>query len=107
MPNLFFNFPKCSKTLNTLKLKNTLKHIVGRIDLLKKLAESLEIQAKYKEAITIWERIHKLDPMDSSARSKVTQLHAETVMDRGGYEDADSTENVKQPQQHRRRRVLG
>lgn len=68
------------------------------IDLLKKLAESLEIQAKYKEAITIWERIHKLDPMDSSARSKVTQLHAETVMDRGGYEDADSTENVKQPQ---------
>jgi tetratricopeptide (TPR) repeat protein len=68
------------------------------IDLMKKLAESFEVQAKYKEAIAIWERIHKLDPMDSNARSKVTQLHAETVMDRGGYEDAEDTKSVRQEQ---------
>lgn len=70
------------------------------LDYLRKMAEALEVQAKYDEAIKIWDRIHKIDPMDSDARSKVTQLHAATVMDRGGYEDADDTKSVKQEQKN-------
>jgi tetratricopeptide (TPR) repeat protein len=62
---------------------------------LRNLGAALEAQAKYNEAIIIWDRIHKLDPMDSEARTKVTQLNAAQVMDRGGYEEAGDTRDVK------------
>lgn len=61
----------------------------------RQLAFALEAQAKYNEAIKIWDRIYKMDPMDSEARTKVTQLNAKQVMDHGGYEDADDTRDVK------------
>lgn len=62
---------------------------------LRNLANVLEVQAKYNDAIVIWDRIYKMDPMDSEARTKVTQLNAKQVMDHGGYEDADDTRDVK------------
>ncbi len=65
---------------------------------IRKLAGTLESLADYKNAILFWEKIYKMDPLDSEARSKVTQLHAQSVMDRGGYEDADNTRDVKKQQ---------
>jgi tetratricopeptide (TPR) repeat protein len=62
---------------------------------LRNLALILEERASYLEASQCWDQIHKLDPMDSEARSKITQLHAKSVMNRGGYEDAESTQDVK------------
>lgn len=64
--------------------------------LLKTFAIALEAMAAYDEATNVWDRIYKLDPMDSEARSKITSLGALKMMDRGGVEDAESTLDVKQ-----------
>ena len=67
---------------------------------LRNLALILEDRGSYIEASQCWDQIHKLDPMDSDARSKITQLHAKNVMHRGGYEDAKSTQEVKTAYDH-------
>jgi len=54
-----------------------------------------EDRGNYSEAISAWERVHRLDSDDSESRSKITQLQANTVMRRGGYEGAESTREVK------------
>lgn len=54
------------------------------------LAGVLEDRGEFLQAIKVWERIRKLDPLDGDARSKVTQLQAETVMDKGNYGNRDT-----------------
>lgn len=54
----------------------------------------LEERSEYNEAIVCWKRILKLDSNSGEARSKITSLDAKSVMDRGGYEGAESTQNV-------------
>lgn len=65
------------------------------------LAELFEERGEYDEAAQIWERICRLDPDDGTARSKLTAAHTRKTLDRGGYESADSTQQVmtgpKQP----------
>lgn len=60
------------------------------------LALMLEDEGDYTSATSCWQRIYKLDPSDGEARSKITQLGASSVMDRGGYEEAGTTRDVKQ-----------
>ncbi|MGE3316307.1 MAG: tetratricopeptide repeat protein [Planctomycetaceae bacterium] len=62
---------------------------------LEKLANLLELRGSYKDAIDCWRRIGKIDPLDSQARSRATQLEAMNTMERGGYEGAQSTLDVK------------
>lgn len=62
---------------------------------LRKLAGILEERAEYTPARQCWEQIYKLDPMDSEARSKITQLQASMMLDRQGLEDAQSTREMK------------
>lgn len=57
-------------------------------------AELLEERGEYDEASKVWERICKLDPNDGNARSKLTGSHTKKTLDRGGYEEADSTKKV-------------
>ena len=64
-------------------------------DVNKSLAALLEDKGEYKRAIECWQRILKIDPASGEARSKITQLDARSVMDRGGYEGAESTRNVR------------
>jgi tetratricopeptide (TPR) repeat protein len=59
------------------------------------LAALLEQKGEYKRAIACWQRILKIEPTSGEARSKITQLDARTVMDRGGYEGAGSTRDVR------------
>lgn len=59
------------------------------------LAELLERRGDYSNAVKCWERIQKIDPLDGEARSKVTQLHASSMMDTGGYEKAQNTQEVQ------------
>jgi len=59
------------------------------------LAEILEERGEYKRAAECWQRILKAEPNSGEARSKITQLDARSVMDRGGYEKAGSTIDVK------------
>jgi tetratricopeptide (TPR) repeat protein len=60
----------------------------------KSLALINEERSEYNEAIACWKRILKVDPQSGEARSKITALDARSVMDRGGYEGAESTQNV-------------
>ena len=52
-------------------------------------------RGNYDEAISAWFRISQIDPEDIEAQSKITQLQADKVMRRGGYEDAESIQEVK------------
>jgi tetratricopeptide (TPR) repeat protein len=60
----------------------------------KSLALILETRSEYNEAVACWKRILQVDPASGEARSKITALDAKSVMDRGGYEGAESTQNV-------------
>jgi tetratricopeptide (TPR) repeat protein len=61
----------------------------------KALAYLLEEKGEYMEAIECWNRIYKLEPTNGEARSKMTQLAAMKVMDRGGYQTAENLKDVK------------
>jgi len=74
--------------------QESLKAEPGNIAINKSLAALLEERGEYKGAIECWKRILKVDPHSGEARSKITSLDARTVMDRGGYEGADSTRGV-------------
>ena len=63
-------------------------------DLNLQFAELLEERGEYDEAATIWQHICKLDPNDGTARSRLTGAHTRKTLDRGGYNEADSTKNV-------------
>jgi tetratricopeptide (TPR) repeat protein len=58
------------------------------------LAELLEQRGEYDEASKIWQHICKLDPLDGNARSRLSGAHMKKTIDRGGYENAESTRNV-------------
>jgi tetratricopeptide (TPR) repeat protein len=60
----------------------------------RQLALLLEERGNYARAIDCWAKIFKLDPLNTEARSKMTQLQARTVME-GGYDTAKSTQEVK------------
>ncbi|MDA1215083.1 MAG: tetratricopeptide repeat protein, partial [Planctomycetota bacterium] len=60
-------------------------------DFLRTLGEMLEERGEYAAALEQWNKVLKLDPLDSDARSKVTQLRASEVIDRGGYGEAKNT----------------
>jgi tetratricopeptide (TPR) repeat protein len=67
----------------------------GNRDYNRALAKILEDRGEYSRAIECWRRIYKLDPLDSEARSKVTQLEATSMIERKGYEGAQSTRDVQ------------
>lgn len=64
-------------------------------DVNRALANVLEGRGEYMRASECYERILKIDPTDSEARSKGTALRAREVMDRGGYENASNTQDVR------------
>lgn len=77
--------------------QESLKADPANIAVNKSLAALLEDRGEYQAAIECWKRILKVDPHSGEARSKITSLDARTVMDRGGYEGADSTRGVMAP----------
>lgn len=58
------------------------------------LAELYEERGDFKQAAGVWERIYRIDPMDGEARTRAQQAATKQVIDRGGYEGADSTKGV-------------
>ena len=63
-------------------------------DFARELAELLEARGDYNEAAKIWQRLAKLDPLDTHARTKSMQVLTDNVIDRGGYESAESTRDT-------------
>jgi len=74
--------------------EESLKVDPNNIAVNRNLALLYEERSEYAEAIKCWQRILKVEPTNGEARSKITALAARTVMDRGGYEGAESTRNV-------------
>ncbi len=58
------------------------------------LAELLEERGDFSDAGKVWEKICKIDPLDGEARSKLQQIAATEVLDRGGYADADTAKGT-------------
>lgn len=54
---------------------------------LRSLGMLLEQKGEFTESIKYWERVFKLDPLDTEARSKITQLNASSVIRDGEFED--------------------
>ncbi len=55
-------------------------------DYLRSLAYAYEKRSRYTEAISIWQRVQQLDPLDTEARSKITGLNAEQTIKKAGFE---------------------
>ncbi|MBW3541261.1 MAG: tetratricopeptide repeat protein [Planctomycetes bacterium] len=60
----------------------------------RQLALLLEERGNYSRALQCWRKIQQLDPLNSEARSKMTQLDTKTMME-SGYEEAKSTREVQ------------
>ena len=71
------------------------------------LAELYHQRGRYDDSARIWKRIQKIDPMDSEARTKATQVGAESVMDRGGYEGAEDIKGVMADHETSKRLKMG
>ena len=67
------------------------------------LAELLESRGDYSEASKIWQRLAKLDPSDAEARTKAMQVLTDNVIDRGGYEGAETTRDAMADEEVARR----
>ncbi|MCP4783146.1 MAG: tetratricopeptide repeat protein [Fuerstiella sp.] len=59
------------------------------------LGHILHERGEYKDARNCFKRIYEADPTDGDARSMMGRIDADSVMDRGGYEKAGSTQDVK------------
>jgi len=58
------------------------------------LGELLRERGEYDEAIKAWEHVSRLDPQDLTAMRKITELQTEKTTHRGGYENAENTQDV-------------
>ena len=77
-------------------MEDAVKSEADNKEYVRTLAALLQEIGDFSASRKMWERAHKLDPTDGEARSKMTHVDAESVMVRGGYEDADNTRDVKQ-----------
>jgi tetratricopeptide (TPR) repeat protein len=59
------------------------------------LGNLYEERGNFDNAVKCFERLVKLDPLDGVSRNKVTALQAKKVTVRGGYEDAENTQDVR------------
>ena len=64
-------------------------------DMLIALATMYERKRDYTNAVKTLERVMRLDPLNGAVRSKIQSLGADEVIDRGGYEGAKNTQEVK------------
>lgn len=64
-------------------------------ELATKYAEILEARGKYTDASTVLTIVSKLDPNDMEVQRKIIRLQAQETTVKGGFEDAESTQDVR------------
>lgn len=64
-------------------------------DFLRGLAEALARKQDYAGAANCWRKIYELDPLDSQARSMIQAMDSQATIHRGGFEHAETTQEVK------------
>jgi tetratricopeptide (TPR) repeat protein len=62
------------------------------------LASVYELRRDYRKAVATLERVMKLEPLNGAIRSKIQALGANEVIDRGNYDVADTTREVRTDQ---------
>ena len=67
----------------------------NNIEFLMTLSEVYEMRRNYAAAITALERAQTLDPLNGSIRTKIQGLGADMTINKGRYEEAESTHDVK------------
>lgn len=67
----------------------------NNVDYNRRYGHFLHQQREYKGAEACFRRIQRIVPTDSEARSMINTIQAESVMDRGGYGNAETTRDVK------------
>lgn len=70
------------------------------IENLRALGRLCRERGEYSKSRACFSQIYKLDPEDGEARTMMSQLDAESVLDRKGYEDAKDTKDVKETPQN-------
>jgi tetratricopeptide (TPR) repeat protein len=83
------------KDIAIFALSNAVKQEKENMAYLRVLAELHLEKRNYDEAGRLWEKIYQLDPLDGEARGMQTKIQTLKTMDRGGYEEADNTRDVK------------
>jgi len=76
-------------------LERAVEYDKDNIEYNKRLGFLLVELRDYKPGRACFERVYKLDPNDSEARSMMSRIDAESTMDRGGYDNAENTRDVK------------
>jgi tetratricopeptide (TPR) repeat protein len=65
-------------------------------DFLKGLAEARARKHDYIGAGNCWRKIYELDPMDGQARTMIQAMDSQAAIHKGGFEHAESTQEVRQ-----------
>lgn len=68
------------------------------IEYCRALARLMEERGEFNGAIKLWEKVRKMEPDDTEARSKITQIGARAMMRKGGFDDAESSRDIKKDQ---------
>lgn len=84
-----------NKDVAKYALERAVENDKDNVEYNRRLGTVLFERRDYKAARACFERIYKLVPTDSDARSMMGRIDAEATMDRGGYEGADNTRDVK------------
>lgn len=83
------------KDVAVFAYSNAVKQEKENVEYLRELATLHLDKRNYDEAGRLWEKIYQLNPLDGEARSMQTRIQTLKTMDRGGYEDAGNTRDVK------------
>lgn len=67
-----------------------------KIDFLTALADIYEQRRNYSAAIAALDRVLTLDPLNGAIRSKIQGLGADMTINKAGYDEAESTQDVKE-----------
>lgn len=101
---LFFDLGEANLELENMEVAKYALHRAveldqNNVDYNRRYGHFLRERRDYKGAAACFQRIQKVIPTDTEARSMINTLQAESVMDRGGYGNAETTRDVKQEPQ--------
>ena len=82
-------------TIARYALERAVEYDKDNIEYNRRLGHLLFERRDYKPARACFERIYRLNSNDSDARSMMSRIDAEATMDRGGYDNAENTRDVK------------
>lgn len=69
------------------------------VDLNRAMGRALRVRKQHDQAIACWRRVLEAKPDDEEAQHQIKEIGTERVIHKGGYEDAESSRDVKVKEQ--------